>query len=208
MAASRTLKRLLRVRELEEEQRRVALETAQNELNRLKMAIDSAVDRQRRGRRLIESSVLNGEQTDRFAGVEEIRTGERIAAFLQPHLATHQALVEQRREEYMAKRIERRQAETLIEESLKREAVEEARKSQLALDEWYGTKLFHHTPEKDANRRKPQPISVTDELPEGAEDWPGIHSQRSEFMPAPELTGVEASLSLRLMLEGEEESGN
>ncbi len=56
MAVSRALRRLLRIRELEEEQSRLALESALGELNRLKHALTATAERDRRGRRLVEAS--------------------------------------------------------------------------------------------------------------------------------------------------------
>ena len=40
----------------------------------------------------------------------------------------------------LEKRVERRQAETLIEETEARDAVEENRRSQQAIDDWFGTR--------------------------------------------------------------------
>ena len=42
-----------------------------------------------------------------------------------------------RRQEFLAKRIERRQAETLIERSEARDAVDAARRTQRELDDWF-----------------------------------------------------------------------
>ena len=79
MAVSRALRRLLRIRELEEEQGRIALESAIGDLSQLMNAQAAAVGRGQRGRRLVGSSVVTGEFTDRLAGLEEIRVAERLA---------------------------------------------------------------------------------------------------------------------------------
>jgi len=47
MAVSRALRRLLRIRELEEEQNRLALESALGELNRLEYALEATIERGR-----------------------------------------------------------------------------------------------------------------------------------------------------------------
>jgi hypothetical protein len=79
MAVSRGLRRLLRIRDLEEEQCRLALESAMGTLHRLQHALEATVERGRRGRRLIEASVHSGELTDRLAGLEEIRSAGATA---------------------------------------------------------------------------------------------------------------------------------
>ena len=46
------------------------------------------------------------------------------------------------RREFLGKRVERRQAETLIGETEAQEAVAAGRRGQQALDDWYGSRLF------------------------------------------------------------------
>jgi len=145
MAVSRALRRLLRIRDLEEEQGRLALETAQADLSRLKHALDSTIDRDRRGRRLVELSARSGELPDRLAGLEEARAAVRQAHALAPRLLDAEQDVAEVREQYLAKRIERRQAETLIEEAEAREARDAERKSQQGLDDWFRDRL-HSAP--------------------------------------------------------------
>jgi hypothetical protein len=45
-----------------------------------------------------------------------------------------------RRQQYLVKRIERRQAETLIRETEAQDALEGARREQQRLDDWFGTR--------------------------------------------------------------------
>jgi hypothetical protein len=56
MAVSRALRRLLRIRELEEEQGRLALESALGELHRLENALMATFERKHRGRSLVLST--------------------------------------------------------------------------------------------------------------------------------------------------------
>ncbi len=149
MAVSRSLRRLLRVRELEEEQRRLELESASAELNKLQGALAGAIERGRTGRRLISASAGSGELSDRLAGLEEIRTGIRFVEVLTPRIAEQEEQVAARRDEFMVKRIERRQAETLIEEKESRDAVEEGRRSQQGLDDWFSNKLYRQGAEQE-----------------------------------------------------------
>jgi hypothetical protein len=137
MAVARTLKRLLHVLELEEEQRQTALQAALGELHRLERAIDAAGERERNGRHLVTAGVLNGEFEDRLAGLEEARAGLRTREFLTPRKAEATAVAAVRREEFLAKRIERRQAETLIESAEAQEELINSRRRQAALDEWF-----------------------------------------------------------------------
>ena len=137
MAVSRALRRLLRVLAIEEEQRRVALESALGELRQLEHALGATGDRDRRGRLLVTSSVLSDELTDRLAGLEETRAAMRCATALRPRIAEAEGEVEELREEFLAKRVERRQAETLVEAAAARDASEAARRGQQSLDDWY-----------------------------------------------------------------------
>ena len=148
MAVSRALRRLLQVRELQEEQCRLAMEAANNDLHSLEGALRGAALRERGGRRLIEASAHNGDQTDRLAGLEEVRTGARFALILEPRIAAQEEVVEARKQAFLEKRIERRQAETLIEETEARDAIEAGRRSQQTLDDWYSSKLYHRTPKR------------------------------------------------------------
>lgn len=152
MAASRALGRLLRIRDLEEEQCRLALESALGELNRLEDALKATVERERRGRRLVDSSARTGELPDRLAGIEESHAVDRLFAVLEPRIAAKKEDVVARRQEYLSKRIERRQAETLIAESNALEAAEEDRRGQQALDNWYSSR--QHGEGAEAERSK------------------------------------------------------
>lgn len=157
MAVSRALRRLLRIRDLEEEQCRLALESSIGELNRLQSALANTAERDRRGRRLVQASVQTGEFQDRLAGLEETRAADRIVAVLEPRIEAMEAEVAERRRGFLAKRMERRQAETLIQASEAEEAVEAGRRSQLALDDWYGSRLYRET---DAREERDAPESA------------------------------------------------
>jgi flagellar biosynthesis chaperone FliJ len=141
MAVARVLKRLLHIRDLEEEQSRMALESALGNLHLLQNAQAATIERDRRGRRLVLSSANSGELPDRLAGLEETHISERIAVTLAPRIAGAQRNVTQLREEYLAKRVERRQAETLIEEAQTRDTLDAGRRSQQALDDWFLNRL-------------------------------------------------------------------
>ena len=138
MAVSRALRRLLRIRELEEEQGRLALESALGELHRLEHALVATIERKHRGRSLVLSTANTGQLTDRLAGLEETRS----AAALEPRIDGMGIEVAGRRKEFLLKRVERRQAGTLIAETEAQEAIEDGRRGQQSLDDWYSSRLY------------------------------------------------------------------
>jgi hypothetical protein len=137
MAVGTPLRRLLRVLNLTEERAQVALEIALGQLRNLENAFDAAVEREHRGRRLLNASAQSEEVVDRHAALEESAAGRRIAALLHSQIAQTEQLATRRREEFFARRVERRQVETLLHESEARAAREEARRSQRLTDDWY-----------------------------------------------------------------------
>jgi hypothetical protein len=142
MAVSRAMRRLLRIRDLEEEQSRLALESAVGELHRLDHALESAVVRSRLGRRLVEASAHTGQLPDRLAGLEETRSATRHAEALGPRIEAKGEEVTERRQAFLLKRVERRQAETLIKETEAEEAIEAGRRGQQVLDSWFSSRLY------------------------------------------------------------------
>jgi hypothetical protein len=142
MAVSRAMRRLLRIRNLEEEQSRLALEAKVSELRRLEHALSYSVERKRMGRGLVLASARTNQLPDRLAGMEEMRSATSHAEALVPHIERKQEEVAERRQAFLEKRIERRQAETLIEEGEAREVIDEGRRGQQALDNWFSSKQY------------------------------------------------------------------
>jgi flagellar biosynthesis chaperone FliJ len=145
MAVSRALRRLLRIRDIEEEQSRLALESAVSELNRLHDAMSATIVRERRGRMLVAASARTNQFPDRIDGIEETRAASRQAQALGPRIESQEETVTERREQFLTKRVERRQAETLIQESVAREAIEAGRRGQQSLDDWFGGRIYRRT---------------------------------------------------------------
>ncbi len=137
MAVSRALRRLLGVLELEEEQSRLVLESSIGELRRCEQQLTLARKRERAGRALVFVSAHTGELRDRLAGLEESRSARRSTALLEARILDAESQVIERRQAYLAKRVERRQAETLMQEIESRDAVTAARRGQQALDDWF-----------------------------------------------------------------------
>jgi hypothetical protein len=152
MAVSRTLRRLLRVRELQEEQGRLALESTVGELDRLEDAMKATATQDRRGRMLLDAGVRNGELPDRVSGLEESRTAGRIAAVLAHRIEAKAGEVNARRQDFLGFRLARKQAESLIAEAESADAVDSGRRSQQALDDWFSSRV--HQARVEQNRRE------------------------------------------------------
>jgi hypothetical protein len=140
MGVSKALRRLLRIRDLEEEQYRLALETTLENLRNLESARDASSVRERQGRALVGASVSSGEVIDRHAGLVETDAGRRISSLLAPHIAATEFEVTGLRAGLLGKRVERRQAETLIEHTEIQQGIEDDRRGQRSLDDWFGAR--------------------------------------------------------------------
>jgi len=141
MAISRGMRRLLGVLEAQEERYRAEMETALADLKTLERALDAAWDRAREGRRLVWASAISNELTERLTGLEEARGGARQAESLRPRIADAEAKARTRRQEFLSKRTERRQAELVMERAEAMGAMMAGRRGQRALDDWYLGKL-------------------------------------------------------------------
>ena len=104
MAVSRAMRRLIEVRELEEELSQAALESAVGDLRRMESALTAAKERERNGRRQVTASASTGELVDRIAGLEETRAAGRHGAALKPRIAEAELEVARRRQEFHRKK--------------------------------------------------------------------------------------------------------
>ena len=137
MAVSRGLRRLFEVRSLEEELSQAALKEALSNLRELETALRTAKERERSGRRQVTASAGSADAVDKIAGLEEMRAGSRHAAVLEPRIAEKQAEVLTKRQQFLAKRTTRRQAETIIKKIEDSDAVVAGRRAQQGLDDWF-----------------------------------------------------------------------
>jgi flagellar biosynthesis chaperone FliJ len=137
MAALRILRRLRDIRQAEEEQSHAAMESAIAELERLITGLEETRMRIRRARQLIASSAQTGEFVDRIAGLEEIRLADLMAKTVAEYIHSAENTAQQKKREFLDKRIERLQVETVNEAMQARDAAEVNHKSQIALDDWY-----------------------------------------------------------------------
>lgn len=136
MAVSKALQRLLRIRELEEEQRKLALEAELSRLHRLDAALEGSNARRLRGRALLRT----GDAEDRLAALVELEAAEREASVLQRHRIEAERESERLRSLFLEKRTERRQAEGLIETARSREETEDRLRAQQRLDDWHASR--------------------------------------------------------------------
>jgi flagellar biosynthesis chaperone FliJ len=134
---SHALRRLFRVREVEEEQSRLALESAITERSQLKTALESVGERERRGRALVMQSAQTGELCDRLAGMEEMRIAQLLNHVLSKRISDAELEVGETRGNYLSSRMARQQMETLIEAVNKKDAQEATRRNQQELDDWF-----------------------------------------------------------------------
>jgi hypothetical protein len=135
------LRRLLRIRDLEEEQRRMALESALAGLSSLEQAHRFLRTREHVARGLIASSIVQGDMDGRLAAIEEVYWANRRAEALLPGIEAAEVEVGLRRQEFLAKRVERRQTESLIDAASARDAAAAEKRTQQAVDDWYAMKL-------------------------------------------------------------------
>jgi hypothetical protein len=102
----------------------------------------AAANQARIGRHLVTASAHTGELPDRLAGLEETHSAKRRAVALAPLITEAESEVDARRQAFLDKRVECRQAETLIREAEARDALVLGRRTQQGLDDWYLNRLL------------------------------------------------------------------
>jgi len=165
MAVSRAMKRLLRVLEIQEEQYRAAFASALEDLKRLEGAMAATAQRDREGRRLVAASAQTGLLEDRLAGLEETRAARRHSTVLAPRIREAKLRADTRQQEFLGKRIERKQAETLIRNAESEDELDAERRRQQGLDDWF---LSEARRTRDAGS----------ETPAGAREAAGLKTDR------------------------------
>ena len=134
MPVSRALRNLLKLRNLEAEQHRAALASALNELHALEHALDAARERRLEARRSA-FDCAGSDGFDRLACQLQQTAVDRREALLEVHRTASQERAEEARARYGHKRIEQRQAETLVHAAQDREEVQEGKRLQRSLDD-------------------------------------------------------------------------
>jgi hypothetical protein len=131
------LRRLCEIRRIEEQIQASFLESAKAELLQIDTALEEAYIRKRTGQALAKDGIRNGRAADRVTGFEEIAGATRISQFLTTRKVLAEKYVVKVREEYLLKRAERCQVESLLRKEAERELYAVQKRSQSALDEWY-----------------------------------------------------------------------
>jgi flagellar biosynthesis chaperone FliJ len=131
------LRRLCEIRRVEEQMQASLLDSANAELLQIDTALEEAHIRKRTGQVLARTGIQTGRAGDRVMGFEEIACATRVSQFLLTRKALAEERVEKIREEYLRKRAEKCQLESLLRKEAEREMAAIQRRSQSALDEWY-----------------------------------------------------------------------
>ena len=158
MVMRRTLSRLLRLlrlRQLEEDQSRQTLEAAVVERDHAQRQFAMAAEHQTLGRRQFVSGVLRQNPLERTGAVLEIERAAREQTRLLPMLEAAEIEVTQRRALFLAQRTDRRQVETLVENERLKSEVEVARRAQQMLDDWYGRRSLPEKPRAGNSLSRP-----------------------------------------------------
>lgn len=134
MPVSRALRNLLKVRNLETEQRRVMLKSAMSELHVLQDALAHARTR-RTGARAAALELGLLDVLDRSAFLLQQDTEARLEKALEIRRSDASERAEDARVQFMQKRTEQRQAETLVQAAEKRETADMERRLQRTIDE-------------------------------------------------------------------------
>ncbi len=139
MPVSKSLERLLRVFEIQEEMRRRDLAEAQAMLAKLEDAVTAAGEKASRGRKVLASALQSNDVNNRVAGQVEIESVELLRTFLQKNVEDTSIILERARAGFLGKRVERQQLEALVKAAETLAQVEADRKAQQSLDDWFRT---------------------------------------------------------------------
>jgi hypothetical protein len=137
VAGPQNLRRVYNIRIAEERQLNAQMESALAKLRLLQNGLTAALKSAKQARALIVSSANTGEPVDRIAALQESRAAEHKRKVIQERIAAAEVEIASLRQEFLIKRIERRQVDSLLDVARARLEVEENRKSQSELDDWH-----------------------------------------------------------------------
>ena len=141
MARVSQLNRLLRLRELEEDQARLAFEVAAEARQRVVEERKRATERLRDGRDIFLLEAGSADTSRRAGGLAQLEQARRLQARIEPRLAAADAELARQRQEFLNRRIDREQVETLSAEARRAKEIEAGRRAQQMLDDWYGRRI-------------------------------------------------------------------
>jgi hypothetical protein len=134
MPVSRALRNLLKVRNLEVEQHKAALESALNELHVLENALDTAQESRRLAGKCAFEAAPN-EGVDRLAFQLQRNVEERRESWIRTQHAAARERAQDVRAQFMSKHMEQRQAESLAQAAHDHAIIQEERRLQRAVDD-------------------------------------------------------------------------
>lgn len=138
MQKEKTLARLTRLRQMEEEMSRMDLEAVVAERERIFRRWQAAAASRSAGRTSFTASVERRDEPGRQDSLQAIEQGRRRQDSLAAMLVSADHAVEKVRGEFLARRTATRQAETLTQEARDQRRAEENRRVQQMLDDWFG----------------------------------------------------------------------
>jgi flagellar export protein FliJ len=138
MAKGRALERLWRLRELEEEQSRVELESKVLDRRRVETQLAEATESAAHSRQVFADRLADPDTSARAGAILELEQARRSEAVLRPRWENAAAEVERQREEFGVRRTGRLQVETLLDREREAEREDAIRRAQQMLDDWYG----------------------------------------------------------------------
>lgn len=138
MQKEKTLGRLHRLRQMEEEISRLDLEVVVAERGRIFRHWQAAGADRVAGRSSFARSVEEGNAPDRQQSLVVIEQSRGREAHLAAMLASAERAVDQLRAAFLTRRTATLQAQTLLQEARAERTAEEARRVQQMLDDWFG----------------------------------------------------------------------
>ena len=133
-----TLNRLLRLRELKEDQSRMALESAAAVRDQMQGQLQQTLCDQAQGRLDFIAGVMAADLPVRIAGLLELESATARQNVVRPRLDAAERVMREKREEFLMHRTERLQLDSVVDQAKQLQQAATARRAQQMLDDWYG----------------------------------------------------------------------
>jgi len=140
MSGKKAFLRLMRLRELEEEQSRQVLELSVGRHREIQGELAQATSRQAESRAQFVASAGEADTSGRCGAMLEMSFAAQQQHQAQLALQAADLAVATQRAEFLVRRTERRQVETLLRQQRSLLEIETRRRAQQILDDWYGRK--------------------------------------------------------------------
>jgi len=147
---------------MEEEQSRLQLERMVADRNCRQAELEAALDRKLNVGREFMASVQGGDRPGRCGAAMEMKLAGKKVVTLLPLLRAAETELLRGRDEYLGRRTQRQQLETLLVNARRAAETEVARRAQQILDDWYGRKTQIARVVADP-RSSWEPVAVVDD---------------------------------------------